>query len=161
LMMQDDVANSKSNPFLGALYNRPGNDTTNVYAGCKPDYKGDVVTAQLFLDVITGNESAVNGAKVLKSGPDDRVFLNFIDHGGPGIVAFPNGPPLHKTQLSAALEAMKNRGTFKELVFYMEACESGSMFEGGVLPDGGGMYAVTASNAKESSWATTARPTTT
>ena len=76
LMMQDDVANSKSNPFLGALYNRPGFDTANVYAGCKPDYRGDVVTAQLFLDVITGNESAVNGAKVLKSGPDDHVFLN-------------------------------------------------------------------------------------
>jgi legumain len=152
LMMQDDVANSKSNPFLGALYNRPGFDTANVYAGCKPDYRGDVVTAQLFLDVITGNESAVNGAKVLKSGPDDHVFLNFIDHGGPGIVAFPNGPPLHKTQLAAALKAMKERAMFGELVFYMEACESGSMFEGGVLPDGSSMYAVTASNARESSW---------
>jgi len=150
-MMQDDVAHSKSNPFLGALYNRPGFDTTNVYAGCKPDYMGDMVTAQLFLDVITGNESMV-GAKVLKSGPDDHVFLNFIDHGGPGIVAFPNGPPLHKTQLAAALKAMKDRSMFKELVFYMEACESGSMFEGGVLPDGSGMYAVTASNARESSW---------
>jgi legumain len=152
LMMQDDVANSKMNPFLGALYNRPGNDTTNVYAGCMPDYKGDVVTAQLFLDVITGNESAVNGAKVLKSGPDDQVFLNFIDHGGPGIVAFPNGPPLHKTQLASALTAMKDKSMFRELVFYMEACESGSMFEGGVLPDGSSMYAVTAANAKESSW---------
>ncbi|CAK0830288.1 unnamed protein product, partial [Prorocentrum cordatum] len=152
LMMQDDVANSKSNPFLGALYNRPGFDTANVYAGCKADYKGDVVTAQLFLDVITGNESAVNGAKVLKSGPGDRVFLNFIDHGGPGIVAFPNGPPLHKIQLAAALKAMKDASMFRELVFYMEACESGSMFEGDVLPDGSSMYAVTAANAKESSW---------
>jgi len=39
------------------------------------------------------------------------------------------------------------------LVFYLEACESGSMFEG-ILPDGLNIYATTASNAWESSWGT-------
>jgi legumain len=35
---------------------------------------------------------------------------------------------------------------------YLEACESGSMFQG--LPDNIKVYATTASNAVESSWAT-------
>jgi hypothetical protein len=38
-------------------------------------------------------------------------------------------------------------------VFYLEACESGSIFEG-LLPNDIGIYATTASNAEESSWGT-------
>merc|ERR1712182_138136 len=40
---------------------------------------------------------------------------------------------------------------FKELVFYLEACESGSMFEGMSID---GVYALSASNPTESSWGT-------
>jgi legumain len=151
LMMQDDVAGSEENKFPGQLFNRPGNDAVDVYNGCKVDYRGSIVTAKLFLSVITGEESGVpDGGKVLKSGPNDRVFLNFIDHGGVGIVAFPNGPLLHASALSKALQTMQKKDMFKELVFYMEACESGSMFPD--LTQNGKILAVTASNAKESSW---------
>lgn len=38
-------------------------------------------------------------------------------------------------------------------VLYIEACESGSIFEG-LLPKGLNIYATTASNAEESSWGT-------
>lgn len=151
LMMQDDVADSFSNPFKGQLYNKPGDNSPDVYAGCKVDYRGSQVTAKLFLAVITGEASAVPaGGKVLKSGKTDRVFLNFVDHGGTGIVAFPNGPVLTRSELSTALQTMQQRQMFSELVFYMEACESGSMFPD--LPADGKIFAVTASNARESSW---------
>jgi len=40
---------------------------------------------------------------------------------------------------------------FKQLTFYIEACESGSMFPS--LTSDGGIYGVTASNDTESSWA--------
>lgn len=148
LMMQDDVANSMENPFPGKLFNRMGDDVPDVYAGCNVDYRGKVVTAELFMKVLTGDVSA--GGKVLKSGPQDRVFVNFIDHGGVGIIAFPNGPTLHAMQLSQTLQTMQQKHMFNELVFYMEACESGSMFPN-LTPDGK-IFAVTAANAKESSW---------
>lgn len=148
LMMQDNVAHSSENPFPGKLFNRNGDDVPDVYAGCKPDYRGKEVTAELFLNVITGNPAA--GGKVLRSGPKDRVFLNFIDHGGVGIVSFPNGPFLHVKDLSAALKTMQRKRMFNELVFYMEACESGSMFPD--LAADGKIFAVTAANAHESSW---------
>lgn len=38
-------------------------------------------------------------------------------------------------------------------MFYLEACESGSIFEG-LLDEGLNIYATTASNAEESSWGT-------
>merc|ERR1719230_1847430 len=44
---------------------------------------------------------------------------------------------------------------FNRLVFYLEACESGSMFEGMDIP---GVYALTAANGRESSWGTYCMP---
>jgi len=41
---------------------------------------------------------------------------------------------------------------YKEMVVYIEACESGSMFEN-ILADDKKIYALSAANAKESSWA--------
>ena len=47
---------------------------------------------------------------------------------------------------------MYKKEMYADLVFYLEACESGSMFE--TLPKDIDVYATTASNAKESSWGT-------
>lgn len=115
------------------------------------DYSGDIVTGQLFMDVLTGNTEGAKG-KVLKSGASDMVFVNFVDHGGPGIIAFPNGPVLTVKELSKTLKTMQSKHMFKEMVFYMEACESGSMFPD--LEKDSKILAVTASNADESSWGT-------
>jgi len=49
------------------------------------------------------------------------------------------------------MTTMYKQNMFKKLVFYLEACESGSMFEN-VLPTNQRMYATTAANAEESSW---------
>eukprot|EP00930_Biecheleria_cincta_P067800 TRINITY_DN5468_c0_g1_i3.p1 TRINITY_DN5468_c0_g1~~TRINITY_DN5468_c0_g1_i3.p1 ORF type:complete len:480 (-),score=118.13 TRINITY_DN5468_c0_g1_i3:300-1646(-) len=148
LMMQDDVANSAENPFKGQLFNEPGENPPDVYAGCKIDYRGNEVTAKLFMDVLTGKAAG----KSLKSGPEDHVFINFVDHGGVGIIEFPNGPLLHVKELSQTLDEMKQKKMFKQLVFYMEACESGSMFPNLTKDDK--ILAVTAANGKESSWGT-------
>jgi legumain len=48
---------------------------------------------------------------------------------------------------------MHDTSMYKELVFYLEACESGSMFEN-ILPEGISVYATTASNSQEPSWGT-------
>ena len=28
---------------------------------------------------------------LISSGPNDHVFVNFVDHGAPGLIAFPDG----------------------------------------------------------------------
>lgn len=62
------------------------------------DYTGSHVNAETFLAVLEGNASAVAGrgsGKVVASGPNDRVFVFYSDHGAPGILGMPWGPFLY------------------------------------------------------------------
>jgi len=144
VLSYDDVASSSQNPFKGQLFNKPNGK--DVYAGCKIDYKGADVTPQTFLNVIQG----VGSGKVLKSNKNSKVFINFADHGAPGLIAFPRGQ-LYAKDFHAALLNMNKKGMYQEMTIYIEACESGSMFNN-ILETNLNIYATTAANPSESSW---------
>jgi legumain len=146
-MAYDDIANNSQNPFPGKLYNKTNG--SDVYGGCVIDYKGADVTPDNYLRILKGQSSATL-TKVLKSTAADTVFLNFSDHGAPGLVAFPS-QYLYATDLLAAIQFMWDNKMYSKLVYYLEACESGSMFAN--LPKTIKAYATSASNATESSWA--------
>ena len=55
--------------------------------------------------------------------------------------------------LRVAMEHMRSVDLYGELVLYIEACESGSMFKG-ILAEDTKVYATTAANEKESSFGT-------
>jgi legumain len=157
----DDIANDGNNPFPGQIFNKP--DPTgkgfDVYNNCKLDYTGDDVTPEVFLNILKGDAAGNQGkgtGRVLSTTADDKVFVYFTDHGATGLVAFPNGE-LMASDLLDTLKYMHENAKYKRLVFYLEACESGSMFEG-ILPDNWEIYATTAANASESSWATYCSP---
>jgi legumain len=109
------------------------------------------VTPEIFLKILQGQETKAGNGKTLKSSSTDSVFINFSDHGASGLIAFPSSY-LYSDQLLATLSLMSSENKFAQLVMYLEACESGSMFQG--LPANIRVYATTASNAEESSWAT-------
>jgi legumain len=160
VMQYDDIANNPSNPYPGQMFNKPtaaGTPGVDVYKGCKKDYTGAAVTPEMFVAAMTGDSSKTGGRPVLQSGPNDRVFIFFTDHGGTGIIAFPDGSLMSSTTLMAAIKQMYTSKMYSHLVFYMEACESGSMFEG-LIPSNIGVYVTTASNAVESSWGTYCPP---
>ncbi|KAF3495260.1 hypothetical protein DY000_02056999 [Brassica cretica] len=119
------------------------------------DYTGDEVNVDNLFAVILGNKTALKGGsgKVVDSGPDDYIFIYYSDHGGPGVLGMPTSPALYANDLNDVLKKKHASGTYKSLVFYLEACESGSIFEG-LLPEGLNIYATTAANAEESSWGT-------
>jgi legumain len=152
VMHYDDIGNSAENPKKGTVINSPtGSD---VYHGVPKDYTGAEVTAANFLAVLAGKKANVVGGsgKVIASGPNDKVFVYYADHGGPGILGMPEGETyLYGKDIVSTLEAKAAAKGFAQLVFYLEACESGSIFEG-TLPANISVYATTASNAEESSW---------
>jgi legumain len=86
---------------------------------------------------------------VLESGADDNVFINFSDHGAPGLIAFPKSY-LYEKDLTTTFDYMFENKKYSKLVFYLEACESGSMFLN--LPTNTNIYALSAANPTESSW---------
>ena len=52
---------------------------------------------------------------------------------------------------------MQANNMYKEMTFYLEACESGSMFQN-ILKPNQNIYAVSAANPSESSWGTYCSP---
>lgn len=144
LFSYDDVASASQNPFPGQLFNKP--DGEDVYAGCNIDYRGKDVTPEKFMSVLKGEGEG----KVLKSDSNSKVFINFADHGAPGLIAFPT-ERLYAKDFHETLLAMHEKELYGEMTIYIEACESGSMFEG-ILEDDLNIYATTAANPHESSW---------
>lgn len=144
LFSYDDVADSSQNPFPGQLFNQP--DGVDVNEGCNIDYRGADVTPDKFLSVLRGEGEG----KTLKSNENSKVFINFADHGAPGLIAFPTerlyADDFHKTLLH-----MNENNMYDEMTVYIEACESGSMFEN-ILEENINIYATTAANPHESSW---------
>merc|ERR1712166_637654 len=53
--------------------------------------------------------------------------------------------------LQSTFDTMHSKSMYNKLTFYLETCESGSMFQGMTTP---GVYALSASNPTESSWGT-------
>ena len=155
----------------------PGEPGKDVYAGCVPDYSGNNVKPETFLAVLTGNatslpckdgegdatSSAACTGRVLQAKSDSDVFVNFADHGAPGLIAFPQtgwrSSVLKSKDLFAAMQTMNEKKMYRNLVFYLEACESGSMFED--YDDElkkMNVFATTAANGEESSWGTYCSP---
>lgn len=147
VMMYDDIAYNDENPFPGVILNKPGGN--NLYTNVPKDYTGVDVTPENFLSVLRGDNST--GKKFLNSGPNDEIFIYFTDHGAAGLIAFPNDE-LYAHDLIKTLEYMYSENKYRTLVFYLEACESGSMFNQLLRPDIN-VYAVTAANPSESSYA--------
>ena len=160
-MAYDDIANDPYNPFKGQVFNKPTKlfkKGVDVYGGVKIDYKGDDVNSTNFLAVLRGDSAAVGGKKVLQSTAEDNVFVYFADHGAPGLLAFPaDNDVLYADDFMKTLFYMHDNKMYKEMVIYIEACESGSMFEN-LLPNNMSIYATTAANSHESSWGTYCSP---
>ncbi|KAL8522174.1 hypothetical protein ACS0TY_012354 [Phlomoides rotata] len=153
VFMYDDIAYNVENPRPGVIINSPHGE--DVYKGVPKDYVGHDATSHNLYAVLLGNKTALTGGsgKVVNSGPNDHIFIFYSDHGGPGVIGTPAGPYIYADDLNDVLKQKHASGTYKSLVFYLEACEAGSIFEG-LLPEGLNIYATTASNAEESSWGT-------
>ncbi|CAG2175095.1 unnamed protein product, partial [Oppiella nova] len=145
----DDIANNKANPTPGIVIN--DFNGTDVYKGVPKDYVGKDVTPKNFLGALQGDQELANqGKKVINSGPDDHIFAYFGDHGMPGAVMFATGQ-LYATDLNKALVDMHSKNKFAKLVFYIDTCESGSMFDK-LLPANINIYAATSSTPKDPSY---------
>jgi legumain len=122
------------------------------------DYSGSAVTPANFLAILKGDAASVKGGngKVLKSNATSKVFINFADHGAPGLIAFPSSY-LYADDFNTAVNYMHDNSMYDQMVIYIEACESGSMFDG-ILADNINVFATTAANPDESSWGTYCYP---
>ena len=129
VMMEDDLVYNTKNVYPGALYNTlDGPYGENVYQGVPHDYTHNLVTAENFQKILLGQEMTVGSGKTLKTGPEDNIIVFYSDHGNTDMIAFPDESEFTSADFKNTINWMAGNNTFKNLVFFIEACYSGSLF---------------------------------
>lgn len=147
LIMADDIAYDEHNPEKGVVRITPDGD--NMYSDLKIDYNLKDLKRADICNILAGT---VTGRTPLVLGGDDGtdIFVFWSGHGTPGALCW-DGLSMGVTELDMkkALENLAAAKRYRKLAFFVEACYSGSVFDGCIgLP---GMLFVTAANADETS----------
>ncbi|OUC42632.1 peptidase C13 family protein [Trichinella nativa] len=143
VMMYDDIAYNEENKLSGKIINHPhGVDV----------YQNDVNVSN-FMKILLGKEKEmqhIGSGKVIKSGPNDHIFINFVDHGGKGILCFPEG---EVKEISVESMDSINNNLFFRCSFILKLVNQvrcSRIYCRTILKV---IYATTAANARESSYA--------
>jgi len=157
---EDDLANNYENPFPGKVFNEiyvEGGNNINVYEGVVKDYIAEDASLDNLMSVLTGETPSSGSGKTLGSTSKDNVFIFYDDHGNSGIIALPTDEIFYDHHLTKVLNTLASKKMYKNLIFFMSACYSGSMFYKQELPEN--VYAATSAPTDASSYACLDDPT--
>ncbi len=158
----NDVPPSPRNPYPDTLFNKatgqkPGVDVNENFT---KSFTGAAVTAETFVDALTCAGQDESAPCVASKTKDATLMVFWSGHGDAGLLYLPDmnaSSSLYADTLVAALHDAKSgarsRGRsqgFAQIVMFVEACDSGSMFDGFQLPDG--VYVLTAAEPGQNSY---------
>ena len=123
LIMEDDLAYNNANPEKGVLYSRM--DGVNVYKNVKVDYHISDLQPGDFKEILLGRRSS-RLPHVLESDADDNVFVFWSGHGSRGYLDF-GSSKISRAQIEDCLDEMEKVGNFRQSIWFVEACYSGSV----------------------------------
>ena len=159
LMSTKEVSEMAPNPYPGELFtddspNAPGKDYAH---GCVEyiDYEENDMSAKVMLAIMRADVDALKeltgkeNPKVLHSTADDDIMLYFTSHGGPGRILV-GSTTVSDKELMETIQYMHDHKMYKNFLFLMEACYSGSMFPD--LTADLNVYAITAADDDHSSY---------
>ena len=159
LMSTKKVSDMQKNPFPGELFtddspSAPGKDYAH---GCVEyiDYNEKEMTGSVMMAIMRGDAKAVKqltgkeNPKVLHTTADDNVMLYFTSHGSSGHIVVGNSM-VSNTELMDTIKYMHEHKMYKNFLFLMEACYSGSMFPD--LTADLNVYAITAADYRHPSY---------
>ena len=159
LMSTKKVSDMETNPFPGELFtddspSAPGKDYSH---GCVEyiDYNEKDMSAKVMLAIMRADVDALKeltgkeNPKVLHSTEEDDIMLYFTSHGGPGSILV-GSTTVSDKELMETIKYMHEHKMYKNFLFLMEACYSGSMFLD--LPKDLNVYAITAADNQHSSY---------
>ena len=159
LMSSRRIVDLFDNPFPGQLFtddspNAPGKDYAK---GCIEhiDYESNDFKPKVMLAIMRGDVEELKqltgkkDPKVLHTTADDDIMLYFTSHGGPGMILV-GSDVVKEKELIETIQYMHDHKMYKNFLFLMEACYSGSMFPN--LPKDLNVYAITAADGEHSSW---------
>ena len=159
LMSTSNVAKHWLNPIPGTLFtddspSAPGKDYAS---GCLEhiDYEVFQMKGAVMLAIMRGDVEELKkltkkeNPRALHSTADDDVIIYFTSHGNPGEIVV-GYDTVKEKDLISTIQYMHDNKMYKNFLFLMEACYSGSMFTN--LPKGLNVYAITAADDDHSSY---------
>ncbi|KAI6178075.1 Legumain [Aphelenchoides besseyi] len=129
VMTPDEVANSPLNPWPGKIYNNERKEI-DLRAGVPIDYTGEDVTRENILAVLQGQADNVQGGsgRVLKSTPKDNLLVYIASHGDYDSLTMPDFFRITSHDLKNMIKNMHAKKLYKQAIFYVISCFSGSLF---------------------------------
>ena len=140
LMLSDDLQCDARNPLPGKMFLADGptysssevirnfstaKSVDDIFHNVDVDYKGNDVTAENFLRVLTGNHlPGESNSRKLPSHSKSNVLIYMAGHGGDGFIKFNDEEEVMKEELALALGEMRTLGRYHELLFIIDSCQS-------------------------------------
>ena len=158
-MANDKIHDDAPNPFPGKLFTLPDpeGEGWDHAKDCKEhyDYTIDHISPKVVLAIIAQDEEKVKeltgleNPKVFHTTEEDTILIYYSDHGYEGGVGC-GGSTIKAEEIQETLKTLHDNKKYDKLAFFLEACESGSVFD--TLPDNLNIYAFTSANRTEDAW---------
>ncbi|KAI0750396.1 peptidase C13 family-domain-containing protein [Fomes fomentarius] len=129
LMLADDAACNSRNKFPGCVYANPGRGLDLYGDNIEVDYRGNEVTVENFLRVLTGRvEPSVPRSKRLLTDDRSNVFIFMTGHGGNEFLKFQDNEEISAFDIADAVAQMWEKKRYNELFFMIDTCQANTMY---------------------------------
>uniref|UniRef100_A0A6G1SHR4 Putative GPI-anchor transamidase n=1 Tax=Aceria tosichella TaxID=561515 RepID=A0A6G1SHR4_9ACAR len=128
LMLADDTACDPRNPWPGTVFNNIKHEI-NVYGSdTEVDYKGDEVTADNFIRLLTGRHlEGTPRSKKLLTDDGSNILIYLTGHGGDGFLKFQDKSELLAIEFAEAIAQMHTKKRYNEILFVADTCQAESL----------------------------------
>ena len=158
-MANEDTLTNSRNPLPGQLFTMPDpeGEGWDHAKDCKDhfDYYAKDIHPEIVLAILSQDEEKVKeltgyeNPKVFHTTEQDTILIYYADHGFPGAIGCGSGR-ISVSELHATLKDLYDNKRYDKLAFFLETCQSGSMFE--TLPTDMNIYAFTSANTTSVAW---------
>ncbi|RDX46361.1 hypothetical protein OH76DRAFT_1356243 [Lentinus brumalis] len=129
LMLADDAACNPRNKFPGCVYANSGRHLDLYGDNIEVDYRGNEVTVENFLRVLTGRvEPSVPRSKRLLTDDSSNVFIFMTGHGGNEFLKFQDNEEISAFDIADAIAQMWEKKRYHELFFMIDTCQANTMY---------------------------------
>ncbi len=136
--------------FSGQVFNDEGRSTNIFGTRVEIDYRGNEVTAEALMRVLTGRHGPeVPNSKRLLTDANSNVLIYLTGHGGDEFFKFQDAGEISSFDLADAFHGMSQKQRFNEMLVIADTCQANTLYERLHSPN---VVMVGSSARGESSW---------
>ena len=129
LMLADDVACNARNVMKARVYNNKKRQLELYGDNVEVDYRGDEVTVEAFLRVLTGRHlPGTPASKRMDSDAGSNIFVFMTGHGGDEFLKFQDAEEISSQDIAEAFDQMHAVERYNEILFMVDTCQASTLF---------------------------------